>query len=225
MKLTDLPEVLCGKGQQSFSSFWEMSPSCTIQGPVCASFALTPLLCSLLLHWTEWRSLAAACPSKGSQVSVRTLWLTLRIQIRGMAFSGTGAVCRNLLMWTVHWGTSPELSVICRWSCMSHPIHHLDTLTPHCLVHYPHSLIAQYTPLQHCSQRLGPRCGQKRCSCLWYYMCVFMCVFMFTCTGGTTLNVRYPGDRTPGGGWISVSVSLLFLLLYHTFDWQSTGLN
>ena len=122
-------------------------------------------------------------------------------------------------------GPPPELSVICRWSCMSHPIHHLDTLTPHCLVHYPHSLIAQYTPLQHRSQRLGPRCGQKRCSCLWYYMCVFMCVFMFTCTGGTTLNVRYPGDRATGGGWISVSVSLLFLLLYQTFDWQSTGLN
>lgn len=32
-------------------------------------------------------------------------------------------------------GPPPNHLVICRWSCMCHPIHHLDTSTPHCLGH------------------------------------------------------------------------------------------
>ena len=73
-------------------------------------------------------------------------------------------------------------------------IHHLDTPTLHCLLTWPsQSYSTMYPTSPPPVGGLGPRCGQRRSSCLQFCVCVCVCVCLcvcvFTSTGDTLHSV------------------------------------
>ena len=160
--------------------------------------------------------------------------LRLRIQIRDSAVARTGVLCRNFPGGLGTEGPPHREQPLPLTSFLFVDeasrvtlIHHLDTSTLHCLLTWPsQSSGTMYLTSPSPSLRAGPKCGQRRSSCLHFCVCVYVCECLCMCVylhrEHFTLGLRYAGNKATGVvGYQSLCLSLSLLFF---FDVSNTWL-